>query len=436
MTITGVLDIVPVVDGEDGAPAVTPSLQPTLSSFNLDAARTLELECTVTLYKTEGGGPPVAQSSGNLIVRGLKADGTVVNSSVSTSTNGRITFLSSAGNNQCMRFRVDYVENGQSITHITIPVVLSGKRDRFRGYWNQDDAYLDDDEVCDNVVLLLPDNSEQAYERKGGGSVTGATYKPNTTQGATKWKAVETNPKTYFKTVLAMLISARQGDFDYLWAKYCYFKEVTIEGCLNNLITVIDPANNINSDLIISRTANNVTTYYIDILRCGDYIWIKSLPAYGVSYKLPYYVDSGNYTRGWTKYVTGVAHQMSADEMRQLTGRRITIKIDDSLDDYGTTIDGAFHFQPYPTNNVGTQLKFVANGQRYFYVPVSNYVANLYDYRRSTHIIPHIFHIECVSAVFSKNETSPDFHSYGYVWLAEANAPTTYQTEGIDTAWQ
>ena len=114
---------------------------------------------------------------------------------------------------------------------------------------------MDDDEVCDNVVLLLPDNSEQAYERKGGGSGTGATYKPNTTQGATKWKAVETNPKTYFKTVLAMLISAQQGDFDYLWAKYCYFKEVTIEGCLNNLITVIDPANNINSDLIISRTS-------------------------------------------------------------------------------------------------------------------------------------------------------------------------------------
>ena len=46
MTITGVLDIVPVVDGED---AVVYSLSPSISSFNLDAARTLELECTVTL---------------------------------------------------------------------------------------------------------------------------------------------------------------------------------------------------------------------------------------------------------------------------------------------------------------------------------------------------------------------------------------------------
>lgn len=143
MTITGVFDIVPVVDGEKGDDAVVYSLQPTLSSFNLDAARTLELECTVRLYKTEGAGLPVAQSSGNMVVRGFKADGTVVNSSVSTSTNGQITFLSSAGSNQCVRFRVDYVENSQSITNITIPVVLAGKRGRFRGYWNQNDTYLE-----------------------------------------------------------------------------------------------------------------------------------------------------------------------------------------------------------------------------------------------------------------------------------------------------
>ena len=210
----------------------------------------------------------------------------------------------------------------------------------------------------------------------------------------------------------------------------------TVTGVYNNLITIIDWDNNIGRELIIDKTVAGTNTYYIDALRCGDYVWIKSLPEYGVAYQLPYYVDSGNYTRGWTRFLTGVEHQMSADEMRQLTGRRISIKIDDNLYDWDTTIDGAFHFQPYPTNDVELQVKNVANGQHYFYVPVSNYVANLYSYRRSTHLVPQIFHIECVSAVFSKSETSPDFHSYGYVWLAESSVPTTNQEEGIDDAWR
>lgn len=209
----------------------------------------------------------------------------------------------------------------------------------------------------------------------------------------------------------------------------------TVTGVYNNLITIIDWNNNIGRELIIDKNVSGTNTYYIDALRCGDYVWIKSLPEYGVAYQLPYYVDSGNYTRGWTRFLTGVEHQMSADEMRQLTGRRISIKIDDNLYDWGTTIDGAFHFQPYPTNDVELQVKNIANGQHYFYVPVSNYVANLYSYRRSTHLVPQIFHIECVSAVFSKSETSPDFHSYGYVWLAESSVPTTNQEEGIDDAW-
>lgn len=210
----------------------------------------------------------------------------------------------------------------------------------------------------------------------------------------------------------------------------------TVTGVYNNLITIIDWDNNIGRELIIDKTVAGTKNYYIDALRCGDYVWIKSLPEYGVAYQLPYYADSGNYTRGWTRFLTGVEHQMSADEMRQLTGRRISIKIDDNLYDWGTTIDGAFHFQPYPTNNVELQVKNIANGQHYFYVPVSNYVANLYSYRRSTHLVPQIFHIECVSAVFSKSETSPDFHSYGYVWLAESSVPTTNQEEGIDDAWR
>ena len=172
MIITGVQDITPVVDGND---AVVYTLVPSLSSLNIDASRTLELSCTVRLYRSEGEGVPVAQTSGNLSLRGYDANGNLVSSSVATSTNGQITFLSSAGNNQCMRFRIDYVKNSQSVTYITVPVILSGKRDRFCGYWNATTTYYDDDEVNDNVVLLLDNGSEQAYERKGGGTVRGAT---------------------------------------------------------------------------------------------------------------------------------------------------------------------------------------------------------------------------------------------------------------------
>ena len=235
MIITGVLDIIPVVDGED---AVSYEIRATPTTLNTNAARTQEVTCTVNIYKKKGTGSPVLMNSGYVSVTGydksMTSLGSVTTKTLSPSSY-TVTFLSSALNNTVYYFRVQYLTSsgGTLLAEVFVPVVLGGPRDRFRGYWNADDNYEDSEEVKDNVVLQLPNNQEQAYERKGGGTVTGSAYKPNTTQGATKWRAVETNPKTYFKTVLAALIAAQEGDFDSLHALHCVFGDVKVSGEVN-----------------------------------------------------------------------------------------------------------------------------------------------------------------------------------------------------------
>lgn len=448
MIITGVQDITPVVDGND---AVVYTLVPSLSSLNIDASRTLELSCTVRLYRSEGEGVPVAQTSGNLSLRGYDANGNLVSSSVATSTNGQITFLSSAGNNQCMRFRIDYVKNSQSVTYITVPVILSGKRDRFCGYWNANTTYYDDNEVNDNVVLLLDNGSEQAYERKGGGTVRGATYKPNTTTGQTKWKAIETNPKTYFKTVLAMVVSAQEGDFDRLHALDAFFKNVTIEGVFRNLITEIDYRSGYeqNTDLIFKKASDvyidgqRVTSavWYLDVLRCGNIIRIKSLPSDSslsgsVGIHLPYFINNGKYCRNFTKapsYTdTAVLENprlMTADEMRMLVNKRIVIILDYAsgydFSRFAQTFITAHTFVPNGTQE--WQIKNIANG--WFSVNSGASADNLKHAdvnigRRRT-----IF-LECKMLYDVEG-------FYSYLWTSTATDPSTEDQSGelIDNVW-
>lgn len=267
MDLLGVFDIIPVVDGENGEngqDAVHYELEVDPDVVTLDPSRTLVVPITVRAYKREGRGARTA-FSGTLIRRAYDASGNYITGSLASVSGNSITFNSNIGNNVAMKFSVELSVSGATQQTIYIPVSLYGKRERFCGYWNNATTYYDTEEVLDTVVYLLPNGTEQAYERKGGGSVIG-TAPPNDLE---HWKTVETSPKTYFKQVLALLIQAQEGDFDYLNAENCNFNKVTIRGVINNLIVIIN-------NTTVSNYGYHDTTYhyfYLNPLKTGSMVW-------------------------------------------------------------------------------------------------------------------------------------------------------------------
>ncbi len=268
MNLTGVLDIVPIVDGEDGNDgqnATVYELEADPNVVTIDPARTLIVTVTVRAFKREGSGARTAYSGGTLIRQALDSNGNVITGSTASVAASSISFNSNIGNNSASTFKVTLSIAGATEKILYIPVSLYGKRDRFCGYWNSTTTYYDTDEVCDNVVRLFSDGTEQAYERKGGGSVIGTPPESDSAH----WNMIETNPKTYFKQVLAIVIQAQDGSFDYLTAENCDFNKVTIRGVINNLIVNITSAN-----------ANNYgyhdTTYsyfYLNPLKTGCMVY-------------------------------------------------------------------------------------------------------------------------------------------------------------------
>lgn len=134
----------------------------------------------------------------------------------------------------------------------------------------------------------------------------------------------------------------------FIYAQTGKFKDIIIEGVMNNLITEIDET----SDKIIEykwTDSSNTehTEYCLDVLRCGNVVRIKSLPS-GIQnttesqYKylnLPYFVNAGPYqgdpvcARTHTRLnvdgtVSSTSRPITADEMRMLVGRKLCLIFD------------------------------------------------------------------------------------------------------------
>jgi len=229
----------------------------------------------------------------------------------------------------------------------------------------------------------------------------------------------------------------------FFYSQYGYFKDVTIEGRINNLITVIDWEHNIGRDKIIEawyktdqmgdfdckyseQGSYTHKRYYIDVLACGNFIYIKSLPeassSTNVHYRLPYYAFSNLFDRGHTTDMDGNTHIMTSDEMRQLIGRKITIKIDSI--GYYNRIDGMMDLQPMNQDDA----IWTANGKNYFRDDTYNNV--------SIALIPQVVHLECKAVVWTNSATQVTYDGFGYVWVGhqgiDSNSP---HADSIDTNW-
>ena len=224
-------------------------------------------------------------------------------------------------------------------------------------------------------------------------------------------------------------MTAVRGTFTDMQAIRGYFNDIIVEGKVNNLITVIDWENGIGRDKIIKAyydsngefvgytqgTSGINLRYYIDVLNCGDYVWIKSLPSIGTAtpytyYRLPFFGVHGVVgleDRGHTRDLDGNPHQMTAEEMYKLVGRRITIRT--STQSYYNCITGLLSLDPVDNANTTN----VANGRHYYYYQSGN----ASNYQKSIHLIPQVVHIECQAAVWSTLPNQVNYWGYGYVWV-------------------
>ena len=183
-------------------------------------------------------------------------------------------------------------------------------------------------------------------------------------------------------------------------------------GVQNNLITVITSAN--ATQYILEDEYGNL---FLDVLRCGDFILIQSLPSSMIggagasNYKfirLPYFINGGAAQRGQTKFLTGVQHSMLSDEMRQLVGRKITIRV---VPEYTYTyLNGVANFNYYGT--AIEALRRICNSQKMF---DSNDVA-WQDYS----LVPRVFHIECQHTVLVDGNNNHTTHN-AYIWTGQSD---------------
>lgn len=134
----------------------------------------------------------------------------------------------------------------------------------------------------------------------------------------------------------------------YIYAQQGFFKNITVEGVLNNLVTVVDFTNNINTDLFIpinnSVSPYNIdegrysgygnATYMFDALRSGNMVNIKSFPASNTQFVLPWYLSWNSEQTGYLDFVrtstkyNGSEHLITETELRQLVGKEITFYSD------------------------------------------------------------------------------------------------------------
>jgi hypothetical protein len=145
---------------------------------------------------------------------------------------------------------------------------------------------------------------------------------------------------------------------------------------------------------------------------------------------LPYYALSDLQDRGHTRDMDGNAHIMSPDEMRQLIGKKLTIKVE--TEKYYTKLTGALHLSPFQTQT----SEWVARGMHYFMMPASPYNNNYYNIGLN----PQVIHIECMAVIWSTSSVGDvDYQGYGYIWTGSAGIdtaqPTAEKADGIDASW-
>lgn len=128
------------------------------------------------------------------------------------------------------------------------------------------------------------------------------------------WQKLDSWSEMYINRLLANIVTAHQGTFDYLEALYCRFREVTVEGCINNLIVSIDSTNADEYGYYDSRYSR----FYLNPLKTGSMVFYgMTTPIY-----LPIAYYNGVDNEGVVEGKKDVSNDFTFDELRQCVGKK------------------------------------------------------------------------------------------------------------------
>lgn len=210
----------------------------------------------------------------------------------------------------------------------------------------------------------------------------------------------------------------------------------TVRGVYNNLITVI---NNSNWNKYIIKIGSGASSkWYLDILLCGTFVVIESLPSDVVRefnassdgmLHLPYYANDNYFTRGYTRYLDksdATPRLMTADELRMLAGRKMVIKWN-AITGISNNRSLGYVFRPevhygsttITTDRLDNRLRDLYAGERHC---ISINSSNISTVNRSPVLyVSQTFFMSFSLVKFHADQSSPDY-SWGYIWMADKDA--------------
>lgn len=214
------------------------------------------------------------------------------------------------------------------------------------------------------------------------------------------------------------------GDYFSLNNGNLWCQNLTVEGVINNLVNIIDVDRNINKDKLLSHRddqGNVVDDFHddLDVLRLGDVVTIRS--TWNNNIYLPYYIDEYHQYRGTTAYPdeegNEIPHAMTANELKRLVGKRLTIFLDNITG--GGNLVGARYFE-----TVNESVKHISNGTPLFEFPTEEEDFGV------TLLGTKVVHLEFRLCNFRKKVNDDYIIVNGFCWCM-----TSYTDTDLDEQW-
>lgn len=216
----------------------------------------------------------------------------------------------------------------------------------------------------------------------------------------------------------------------------------TVRGVYNNLITVINDSN--WDKYIIKIGSGTFSKWYLDILLCGTFVVIESLPSDVVRefnassdgmLHLPYYANDNYFTRGYTRYLdksTSTPRLMTADELRMLAGRKMVIKWN-AITGISNRAALGYVFRPevyygnttITTDMLNYRLMDLYAGERHC---ISINPSDTSVNRSPVLYVPRTFFMSFNLVKFHTSQSESNY-SWGYIWMADDDSGSASQDD-------
>ncbi|MFW5517357.1 MAG: hypothetical protein ACOCPA_00705 [Segatella copri] len=216
----------------------------------------------------------------------------------------------------------------------------------------------------------------------------------------------------------------------------------TVRGVYNNLITVINDSN--WDKYIIKIGSGTSSKWYLDVLLCGTFVVIESIPSDVVDefnassdgmLHLPYYANDNYFTRGYTRYLdksTSAPRLMTADELRMLTGRKMVIKWN-AITGISNNRSIGYVFRPevyygsttITIDRLNNRLMDLYAGERHC---ISINPSDTSVNRSPVLYVPRTFFMSFNLVKFHTSQSESNY-SWGYIWMADDDSGSASQDD-------